>query len=102
VSQQGIAEHFLLDGARTLYGATKLAAELLITEYAAAFGLRTVVDRCGVIAGPWQMGNYLSDCDLLYGHTDWWPTHGPRQILEAIFLWVNEHERALERALDRT
>ena len=27
-----------------------------MTEYAANFGLRTVVDRCGVIAGPWQMG----------------------------------------------
>ena len=43
-------------GPRTLYGATKLAAELLVTEYRAAFGLRTVIDRCGVIAGPWQMG----------------------------------------------
>jgi CDP-paratose 2-epimerase len=200
VSEQGISERFPLEGARTLYGATKLAAELLITEYAAAFGLRTVVDRCGVIAGPWQMGKvdqgvfthwmlshyfrrdltylgyggqgkqvrdlisiddivelvehqllhpddwagfvgnvgggseislsllettdlcreltgneisigsdpqtragdvpiYLSDCDLLYGHTDWRPKRGPRQILEAIFLWIREHERAVERAL---
>ena len=32
------------------------AAELLIEEYAAAYGLRAVIDRCGVIAGPWQMG----------------------------------------------
>ena len=56
VSEAGIAERFPLDGPRTLYGATKLAAELLVTEYAANFGLRTVVDRCGVIAGPWQMG----------------------------------------------
>jgi CDP-paratose 2-epimerase len=55
-SAAGISEDFPLAGARTLYGATKLAAELLITEYAAAFGLRTVIDRCGVIAGPWQMG----------------------------------------------
>ncbi len=31
-------------------------AELLIAEYAESFGLRAVVDRCGVIAGPWQMG----------------------------------------------
>ena len=56
VSSAGVAEGFPLDGARTLYGATKLAAELLIAEYAAAFGLRAVVNRCGVIAGPWQMG----------------------------------------------
>ena len=56
VSAAGISEAFPLDGPRTLYGATKLAAELLIAEYAANFGLRTVIDRCGVIAGPWQMG----------------------------------------------
>lgn len=56
VSPAGIAEEFPLSGARTLYGTTKLAAELLIEEYRAAFGLGAVVDRCGVIAGPWQMG----------------------------------------------
>jgi CDP-paratose 2-epimerase len=56
VSPAGISEEFPLSGARTLYGTTKLAAELLIEEYRAAFGLRAVVDRCGVIAGPWQMG----------------------------------------------
>lgn len=55
-SPAGIAEDFPLGGARTLYGTTKLAAELLIEEYRAAFGLAAVVDRCGVIAGPWQMG----------------------------------------------
>jgi CDP-paratose 2-epimerase len=55
-SQAGIGEDFPLGGARTLYGATKLAGELLIAEYAAAFGLPAVVNRCGVIAGPWQMG----------------------------------------------
>jgi CDP-paratose 2-epimerase len=56
VSPAGISERFPLDGARTLYGTTKLAAELLIEEYRAAFDLPAVIDRCGVIAGPWQMG----------------------------------------------
>jgi CDP-paratose 2-epimerase len=56
VSEAGISEALPLDGARTLYGTTKLAGELLAAEYADAFGLRTVIDRCGVIAGPWQMG----------------------------------------------
>lgn len=56
VSPAGISEDFPLGGARTLYGTTKLAAELLIEEYRAAFGLAAVADRCGVIAGPWQMG----------------------------------------------
>src|SRR3954454_5775205 len=54
--REGIAEDFPLDGPRTLYGATKLAAELLVTEYAATAGLPTAINRCGVIAGPWQMG----------------------------------------------
>jgi CDP-paratose 2-epimerase len=55
-SSEGIAENFPLAGARTLYGSTKLAAELLIEEYRDAYGLRAVIDRCGVIAGPWQLG----------------------------------------------
>src|SRR5438477_348415 len=53
---RGISEEFPLSGARSLYGATKLASELFIEEYAYAYGLRAVVDRCGVLAGPWQMG----------------------------------------------
>ena len=56
VSPKGVSEDFPLAGARTLYGSTKLSAELLVAEYAGAFGLQAVVDRCGVIAGPWQMG----------------------------------------------
>lgn len=55
-SAAGIAEEFPLEGARTLYGTTKLSAELLIDEYRAAYGLPAAIDRCGVIAGPWQMG----------------------------------------------
>jgi CDP-paratose 2-epimerase len=54
-SSAGIAEDFPLAGSRTLYGSTKLAAELLIEEYRETYGLRAVVNRCGVIAGPWQM-----------------------------------------------
>ncbi|HLK19415.1 MAG TPA: NAD-dependent epimerase/dehydratase family protein [Bryobacteraceae bacterium] len=55
-SAAGVAEDFPLDGARSLYGMTKLSGELMVTEYAAAYGLRCVINRCGVIAGPWQMG----------------------------------------------
>ncbi len=55
-SPSGVSEEFPLGGARTVYGATKLAAELLIEEYRAAYGLTAVVNRCGVVAGPWQMG----------------------------------------------
>jgi CDP-paratose 2-epimerase len=56
ISRAGISEQVPLEGPRTLYGATKLAAELLLTEYGAAFGVPWAVNRCGVIAGPWQMG----------------------------------------------
>jgi len=62
----GISENFPLGGARTLYGATKLSAELLIEEYAESFGLRAAIDRCGVIAGPWQMGK------VDQGVFSWW------------------------------
>ena len=55
-SAAGIAEEFPLAGARSLYGMTKLAAELMVEEYADAYGLRAIVNRCGLLAGPWQMG----------------------------------------------
>jgi len=56
VSEKGISESFSLKGSRSLYGATKLAAELLIEEYREWMGIRTVINRFGVVAGPWQMG----------------------------------------------
>jgi CDP-paratose 2-epimerase len=200
VGPAGVSESFPLAGPRTLYGATKLAAELLVTEYRAAFGLSTVIDRCGVLAGPWQMGKvdqgvfthwvlshyfdrrlsymgyggtgkqvrdllhiadlvtlvedqllrpdhwdgatvnvgggpevslslmettaicedltghkleigssaetrpgdvriYVSDCARLAGHTDWRPSHPPRQVLADIFDWVHENERAVRSAI---
>jgi CDP-paratose 2-epimerase len=56
VSSKGIAENFPLNGARSLYGATKLASELIIQEYQEFYGLESVINRFGVITGPWQMG----------------------------------------------
>jgi CDP-paratose 2-epimerase len=56
VSGRGVSEEMPLTGPRTLYGSTKLAAELLTAEFGEMFGIPTVVNRCGVIAGPWQMG----------------------------------------------
>jgi len=51
----GVSEDFPLDGARSLYGMTKLAGELMVAEYGDAYGIRYVIDRCGVLTGPWQM-----------------------------------------------
>ena len=52
----GIPETFPLEGARTVYGTTKLAAEMLLEEYRDSYGIPATVNRFGVIAGPWQMG----------------------------------------------
>lgn len=54
-SGHGIAEDFPLDGPRSLYGTTKLCAELMVEEYAASYGIRYIVNRCGLLTGPWQM-----------------------------------------------
>ena len=56
ISSEGIQEIFPIDGSRSFYGATKLSSELLITEYIEHKGLEAVINRCGVISGPWQMG----------------------------------------------
>ncbi|MGH8023550.1 MAG: NAD-dependent epimerase/dehydratase family protein [Limisphaerales bacterium] len=56
ISSRGVSEKLDSAGPRSLYGFTKLAAEQLIEEYRAAYGLKAVVNRCGVIAGPWQFG----------------------------------------------
>ncbi len=54
-SGRGIREDFPFEGARSLYGMTKLAAELMVEEYGDAYKLRWVINRCGLITGPWQM-----------------------------------------------
>lgn len=56
LSTQGITEDFPLHGARSYYGASKLASELIAQEYAAEAGLPVLINRCGVLTGPWQMG----------------------------------------------
>lgn len=56
ISERGISEEFPLAGARSLYGATKLCSELIIQEYGAMYGVRAIINRCGNLTGPWQMG----------------------------------------------
>ncbi|MBU1694751.1 MAG: NAD-dependent epimerase/dehydratase family protein [Verrucomicrobia bacterium] len=52
----GIGLDFPLAGARSLYGATKLASEIILQEYARQYDLPALIDRCSVLAGPWQLG----------------------------------------------
>lgn len=55
-SLHGIGEEFPLVGARSFYGSTKLASELILQEYAYSYGVPVLINRCGILAGPWQMG----------------------------------------------
>ena len=55
-SVHGISERFPLEGSRSMYGATKLCSELVIQEYSSMYGIRAIINRCGVLTGPWQMG----------------------------------------------
>jgi len=43
-------------GPKTIYGLTKLSSEMLIEEFSYAFGLKYIINRCGVISGPLQFG----------------------------------------------
>lgn len=42
--------------AKSLYGFTKFASEELIKEYAYSNNIKFLINRFGVIAGPWQFG----------------------------------------------
>lgn len=53
----GFSEEFSIDGAnRSLYGLSKLMADLACQEYAQAFDLKVVVNRFGVLSGEGQFG----------------------------------------------
>jgi CDP-paratose 2-epimerase len=68
----GVSEEFPLQGARSFYGTTKLAAELLVEEYAAFYGLKTIVNRCGVLTGAWQMGKVDQGVVVLWMAKHFW------------------------------
>lgn len=56
ITERGITEEFSTKGFRSIYGATKLASELVLEEYAHTFDMDIIINRCGVIAGPGQWG----------------------------------------------
>jgi len=79
ISARGISEDFPIYSARSLYGATKLASELLLLEYFQMYGVRGVINRCGVLTGPWQMGKVDQGVVVL-----WVARHHFRQQLSYI------------------
>jgi CDP-paratose 2-epimerase len=53
----GISEEFSLDGAgRSIYGVSKLMADVVCQEYADAFNIPVIINRLGVISGAGQFG----------------------------------------------
>ncbi|HEY8278933.1 MAG TPA: NAD-dependent epimerase/dehydratase family protein, partial [Bdellovibrionota bacterium] len=56
ISNDGINEDFSTGQYRSFYGTTKLAGELLLEEYNRSYGLKGVINRCGVLCGEGQMG----------------------------------------------
>ncbi len=72
-SDNGFTEDFPTGGYRSLYGTTKLASELAIEEYHHLFGLDTIINRCGVLTGPYQMGKVDQGVVVLWMARHFWP-----------------------------
>lgn len=53
---KGVTEKFSTSAPVSIYGATKLASEIMALEYALTFNFPVWINRCGVIAGPGQFG----------------------------------------------
>ena len=107
VSLAGITEDFPVNSYRSLYGATKLASELLIAEYRQAYGLPAIINRCGILTGPWQMGKVDQGVIVL-----WVSAHYFQKSLKYIgyggtgkqvrdFLHVEDLLRLIDYQLDR-
>jgi CDP-paratose 2-epimerase len=60
IYEQGITEEMSIDHSlHSLFGASKVAADVLVQEYGRYFGLRTVSFRCGCLTGPGHSGAEL-------------------------------------------
>jgi CDP-paratose 2-epimerase len=67
----GVSEDFSLDGSgRSIYGVSKLMADVVCQEYADAFDIPVIVNRLGVISGAGQFGK------VDQGWVVWWAVAG--------------------------
>ncbi|HEX4643736.1 MAG TPA: NAD-dependent epimerase/dehydratase family protein [Candidatus Acidoferrales bacterium] len=65
--RHGVSEEFSLDGAgRSIYGVSKLMADVVCQEYADAFDIPIIINRLGVISGAGQFGK------IDQGWVVWW------------------------------
>jgi CDP-paratose 2-epimerase len=56
ITLRGVNEGFTTASPVSLYGASKLASEVLALEYGTTFDFPVWIDRCGVLAGAGQFG----------------------------------------------
>jgi CDP-paratose 2-epimerase len=114
LSKEGVAENFSTSAPVSLYGATKLASEILALEYGEAFGLPIWINRCGVLAGAGQFGqpdqgifsfwinSYLRRQPLSYigfdgrGHQVRDCLH-PRDVAALVWKQIQSPDREVER-----
>jgi CDP-paratose 2-epimerase len=110
VSAQGVTEEFSTTPPLSLYGASKLASELLALEYGEPFGLPIWINRCGLLAGAGQFGRadqgiisfWINAClrrhPLKYvgfgghGHQSRDALH-PRDLVPLLFKQFEQHSR---------
>jgi len=70
--EDGIGEHFPIDQSKhSLFGASKVAADIMVQEYGRYFGMKTCCLRGGCLTGPHHSGvelhgflSYLIKCNL--------------------------------------
>ena len=59
-AEHGIDEQMSIDKSKhSLFGASKIAADVLVQEYGRYFGMKTCVFRCGCLTGPAHSGTEL-------------------------------------------
>ena len=71
--EHGIAETFSIDQSKhSIFGASKVAADIMVQEYGRYFGIPTCCLRCGCLTGPNHSGvelhgflSYLIKCNLI-------------------------------------
>ena len=56
ICNKKIDENFDTLKPKSIYGFTKHASEMLIEEFSFAFNIKYLINRCGVISGPFQFG----------------------------------------------
>ena len=55
-SKKKIDVNFDVSGTKSIYGFSKFASELLIKEFSYLYDIKYIINRFGVISGPWQFG----------------------------------------------